>query len=162
MADEQRAARTAAATDFLCFAAAVARAAWSLEDEREHDEMMRFLATARRSVLAVTSELDYAVRRGDVFKAELFEKARALVQGDVRFEQLERLQRGLLEVGLEDLGEAIRTACGQVDDEYVRACWGSFESNRFGYVVSRRPKRQGELLLERAYAKLAAKERVGG
>ena len=78
------------------------------------------------------------------------------------FEQLGRAGRALQVLELEDLANAIRTACGAVDDEYVRACWVQFDSNRFAYVLSRQPVRQGELLLELGFVKLTAKERVGG
>ena len=70
----------------------------------------------------------------------------------MKFDDLKRLSRGVHRISFKEFDQALAQSIGATTD-YSRGCWVPFQDNPLGYMVSRRPEKQGELLLDLAWAK---------
>lgn len=70
----------------------------------------------------------------------------------MNFDDLQRLQRGVHRMTIDDFSQVLADSIGASRD-YARSCWARFQDNPLGYMSSRQPERQGEVLMQAAWVK---------
>jgi hypothetical protein len=70
----------------------------------------------------------------------------------VKFDDLKRLARGAYRISFKEFDKALEQSIGATTD-YSKRCYAPFQNNPLVYMTSRSPERQGEALLDLAWAK---------